>query len=1090
MYDQENDFGITLSFTPEKNCVPIILNGESVFYIYKKEDFLTIQDKNGWRLFMNALPFIFFGISIHTYLKVTVKRRKPLPIFLSLLAIAIGIRTLNYLWGFPNNFSDYSLFSPQIYASDFINCSLGDVFINMCLVFWVFVFFAINVQGQFNDYKRTKFGPIFGSVLLIFYILIGYYISNLIYEIINDSVIIFDFTNFSQLNLFSFIGLLVFMVAFANFILLTIIVNNYLEFCFPKKYFKYLVLIGVFILFEFLPIKKYNICYYYVFMASAALFFMLDSKFFKIKFDFNSYSLLLWIMLISLCESFFLVKMINQKERLLRLDYATQLLNREDKDLEIKLESVLNGMLQDSLIQSLNKESTEENFAKINKFIYEKYLLKSVKQYQFDFYYLNEEFQSILPSDSIQNKTIQASIKQEFRNEDQFLFGIKSIKEKGYYIKLPLIDQANKKMYAVVKVFNTLDISKHEYKNFLNIDNAMNRVRDYNYSVGVYENNILKINTGNYLFTNSVQLQDLKKINEGEFTYNNGYEILWYRQPLTNTIIAIARETSLAYLLTTIFAYIFFIYFAVISLYIFGNILARSNLNYGRFMNLLSLNLRLRIHIAILIVVFFSFLTIGYFTSYYLISRISIKSTEELQSYSKLMQTRMSQFFNSANISGKGMNDKGVYDSRISQILKEMSLRFNSGVNLYDNENGKLIYTSEQELLRLGLNSDRISYSIFQNLKSANIQHFLIDEHIGNYQYISTYSYLKNSADEILAILKISYISSNLEIRAETNSILITLVNTYVIVFLISSFFALIISNSVTKKFRSIVKQFTQINLSKTNQPLKWNSSDEIGLLIKEYNRMLKKLENSSVLLAKSEREMAWREMAKQVAHEIKNPLTPMKLSIQMLERAMKNKNPNIGEITEKVAHTVLEHIEVLTQIATDFSSFAKMPELNRTIVSLNEILFAVTGMYNDDSHCEYLFLIPDHTIMVFADKNQLIRVFTNIIQNAIQSITEDRKGNISMVVTKIKDNFVRITILDNGEGISPEKGKKLFEPYFTTKSSGTGLGLAMCKDIIEKFGGNISYESIIHQGSNFHIDLPTYEENEDDELTNGTQAG
>ena len=109
--------------------------------------------------------------------------------------------------------------------------------------------------------------------------------------------------------------------------------------------------------------------------------------------------------------------------------------------------------------------------------------------------------------------------------------------------------------------------------------------------------------------------------------------------------------------------------------------------------------------------------------------------------------------------------------------------------------------------------------------------------------------------------------------------------------FLISSIIALIISNSVTKPFKYIVKQFTKINLEKTNEPLKWNNSDEIGLLVKEYNRMLRKLENSTMLLAKSEREMAWREMAKQVAHEIKNPLTPMKLSLQMLDNAIKNKN-------------------------------------------------------------------------------------------------------------------------------------------------------------------------------------------------------
>jgi nitrogen fixation/metabolism regulation signal transduction histidine kinase len=309
---------------------------------------------------------------------------------------------------------------------------------------------------------------------------------------------------------------------------------------------------------------------------------------------------------------------------------------------------------------------------------------------------------------------------------------------------------------------------------------------------------------------------------------------------------------------------------------------------------------------------------------------------------------------------------------------------------------------------------------------------------------------------------------------------LITLVNIYVFVFLFSSLLALLITNSVTRPFSYIVKQFTKINLSKTNQPLKWQYSDEIGLLVKEYNRMLRKLENSTILLAKSEREMAWREMAKQVAHEIKNPLTPMKLSLQMLERAIKNNSNNIPKITARVTGTLIEQIDNLSLIATNFSNFAKMPELKKEYFSLNDVLYAVTGMYNDDKDFEYLLLIPDYSITIFADKSQLIRVFTNIIQNATQAIPEDRKGNISLVVSKVKDNYIRVTISDNGEGISKEKGEKLFQPYFTTKTSGTGLGLAMCKDIMEQFGGNITYESIEHEGTSFHIDLPILDEDAD----------
>jgi signal transduction histidine kinase len=208
-----------------------------------------------------------------------------------------------------------------------------------------------------------------------------------------------------------------------------------------------------------------------------------------------------------------------------------------------------------------------------------------------------------------------------------------------------------------------------------------------------------------------------------------------------------------------------------------------------------------------------------------------------------------------------------------------------------------------------------------------------------------------------------------------------------------------------------------------------------------------------------------------------------MKLSLQMLERAIKNNNSNIPEITSRVTNTLIEQIDNLTLIATNFSNFAKMPELKREYFILNDILYTVTGMYNDDNDFEYLFLIPEYSITLNADKSQLIRVFTNIIQNANQSIPLGRKGNISLVVSKIKNNYIRVTISDNGEGISKEKGEKLFQPYFTTKTSGTGLGLAMCKDIVEQSGGKIWFESKVNEGTAFHIDLPIINEDELEEV-------
>ena len=200
-----------------------------------------------------------------------------------------------------------------------------------------------------------------------------------------------------------------------------------------------------------------------------------------------------------------------------------------------------------------------------------------------------------------------------------------------------------------------------------------------------------------------------------------------------------------------------------------------------------------------------------------------------------------------------------------------------------------------------------------------------------------------------------------------------------------------------------------------------------------------------------------------------------MKLSLQMLERAIQMKSANVEEIAMRVSKTLVEQIDNLSIIASNFSDFAKLPVSHKEVFLLNDVLRAVTGMYHNDQTNDFLFVIPEYDISLFADKSQIIRVFTNIIQNAIQSIPEDRKGKIALTVTRVSERNVRIAIADNGMGITEEKADSLFVPYFTTKSSGSGLGLAMCKDIIEESGGRIAFSSKPRQGTVFYIDLPVY---------------
>lgn len=1076
--DDENDFGIEISTVNKKGAVPVRYKGNSLFYLEKKDDFFLINDSSGWRLLLNAIPFILFGISIHTYFKVIVKKTNPTKVYFLLWSLILAIRFLTYCFGFPTNYDEYTLFSPEIFASDQFNKSLGDLLINMALLFWALLFFAINVQGELKN-KKIISKPFTGVIVLGLCSVINVALSYFIHTLINNSTINFDTTLISQINIFSVVGLLTILIIIANMFVLNLITHNYVKSCFEYKNTKFLIFLILFILIACTVDNAILLSVSYAGVSSMIYFLLHDSKYFKIKLDFNSYTLLLWFMLVSFLGAIYMSILIDRKEIEERKDFGEKLITVEDKKIENLLIQYKNQLSYDKDLEKIfnSNETISEN--EIVKYFYKDFVTTHFLNYKKTLHF------KVAPTYNL-NKSIdyfnavnnlkKASPNLSNFNIDSSICQFQSFNEKGYILNFHLY--INKKLlgYFYLKLSKKNNVVEKDYSDFLYSNGHRNKVKEYNYSIAIYQDSIFEYRIGNMPFPYRLSKSDYSNfLDKDNFKITkNGITSVWYRSLDKNKIIIIAKQNNFFYLNSTLFAYFFLIYFAVMSIYIIANILVRSNLKYNRFINLLSLNLRLRIHTSILIVVLLSFIAVGYFTHGYLINRVKNKSYLEISNYSQLILFKINNYFLDINNNFQ-QNFSDIEKENFQSFFMEETSKFPKGVNIFSAVDGGLIYSSQPDFFYSNVVSDKIPFGVFNKLKNSNLEHILNKEKINDFNYVSMYCFAKNRKGERVAIIQLPYFSSEQEMKDETSKILITLINIYVFVFLVSSIIALFISNSVTKPFKYIVKQFTKINLEKTNEPLKWNNSDEIGLLVKEYNRMLRKLENSTMLLAKSEREMAWREMAKQVAHEIKNPLTPMKLSLQMLENAIKNKKDNVSEMTEKVAATIIEQIDNLTLIATNFSNFAKLPELKNEIISLNEILKSVTGMYMNDKKIEFLFSVPDFNVPVYADKSQLIRVFNNIIQNATQSIPNHRKGKVSLQVIKIENNFIRIIIADNGEGVSKEQANNLFKPYFTTKSSGTGLGLAMCKDIIEKFNGKISFESVENVGTKFLIDLPIY---------------
>jgi nitrogen fixation/metabolism regulation signal transduction histidine kinase len=416
-----------------------------------------------------------------------------------------------------------------------------------------------------------------------------------------------------------------------------------------------------------------------------------------------------------------------------------------------------------------------------------------------------------------------------------------------------------------------------------------------------------------------------------------------------------------------------------------------------------------------------------------------------------------------------GWSDEN-YDN-LGQLLSKFSDVFYTDINLYD-PSGNLLATSRPEIFDRGLQGEKMNPVAFRKMAGEKQAEFVNHEKIGNLSYLSAYVPYLNAENKLMAYLNLPYFSKQDVLSKDISTLIVAIINVYVLLILMTIAIAVFISDQITRPLRLIRQKFSEIKLGKQYEPISYRGKDEIGSLVAEYNRMVGELERSVDMLAKSERESAWREMAKQIAHEIKNPLTPMKLSVQQLQRAWEDHSEDFDRHLERVARTLIEQIDNLSSIASEFSNFAKMPRAVNERINLSERIRNTLDLFPSTDNIRYSFACADNNICIMADKEQISRVFINLIKNAVQSIPENKAGKIRLKLEALNRKAV-FTISDNGKGIPDELLDKMFTPNFTTKSSGMGMGLAIVKNIIETCNGTITFQTDVKQGTTFRIEIP-----------------
>jgi len=404
-----------------------------------------------------------------------------------------------------------------------------------------------------------------------------------------------------------------------------------------------------------------------------------------------------------------------------------------------------------------------------------------------------------------------------------------------------------------------------------------------------------------------------------------------------------------------------------------------------------------------------------------------------------------------------------IFQERIYEISSINKLN----ISIYDLK-GNLLKSSISSVLEK-IDIQPIPGNLLRELTQNSNHKILKTREEDGIGYQSSFSFIHDSKFKRIGILELQFTQDNSEIEKELTEFILRLCLVYILMFFIAIVFAYFLSSYITRSIKAISDKIQQTRLTERNEKIILNkASSEIEILVEAYNNMIDELGESAAKLAKSEREQAWREMAKQVAHEIKNPLTPMRLTVQSFERTFNPSEDKAKDKLKEFSQTLIQQIDVMSSIASAFSDFAKMPSQKKEQIEIISVIKFALDIFSE----EYIKYHPEEEeLYANLDKKQLIRVITNLVKNAIQA-TENEENPIIEVKVSSEENNLIILVSDNGKGISEDLTELIFEPKFTTKTSGMGLGLAMIKNIIEAYDGSISFSSKEGIGTVFKVVL------------------
>jgi len=1006
--------------------------------------------------FLYIAAFLFLVIIlylIYERIEHRLHERYSLLLFLSFAIDLVILRTAEHFLGFPQVLKNSFWFSDQITNIHGLSTP-GDLFLDftlLCMVLFMFFRYLNRKKKRWKSNRFLKTLPV-QFIIFSFPLFLYYMAENILHS--GGFVSLSENVYFNQTGI---IRLLLFLVV--N-LLLYFWLNSFLRFLKRKSitYIQFsvsLFIVGV-IYFLTLPIEKTVIFLTFsaVLTLSVVLWFFERTK--------RPYIHSILAILVLSASAAYLLNVNGRENRNAHQRFtANMLTQKQDPYLQYLLQNLSDKILKDTNIIKVITSNRENKEHWVTNYLNKKYFHGMLSAY-------SRQMTLCEPGQRLEiqpeNKVVgcdaffnQLQGKVVLKRPDFELSLVNNTSESIYYLArfhYPKTMTRKTGVNLYIEFFTNIIPKGLGYPELLQ-DASASRLHLSGYSFAFYDQGKLEYKFGDFLYP--IDLTYFKNVPKRKFFTKDAYK--HFLLPVSKKEIIIVSRPQLnisGWLLP--FSLLFILSGIVLLIY--------TSLTFGKqiletFRYSFSTRLQLTIFTTMLIVFFtLSALILYYFNTN---NRTIISTNLKEKTHSVLIELQH-KLSSSSSVGPENRQEIQLY-------LQKFSVVFFTDINLYDNS-GRLIASSRPEIFNRGLQSKLMNPKAYEQIEKNHKLFYLGKEKIKNVSFYSSYApfILDNGKDA--GILNLPYFARQYELQHSYYQMLANLINLFVITGMLGMLLMVYLSRLLTRPLQILQHKITSVSIERQNEKIEWGRNDEIGKLIDAYNQMVEKLEESARLLKYSAREKAWREMARQIAHEIRNPLTPMKLNVQYLQKVYAAKDSAFDEKLGTISQSLINQIDTLDEVAGMFSDFSKMNFPFDEEADLMQAIKSTTTLFKKSYELNIEIDSDREYIPVKTSQQDLLRIFNNLLKNAVQSMENISQKEIRVQIL-CKKSHAELRLSDNGKGISTEDKENIFQPYFTTKSKGTGLGLAIVKNLMTEMGGEVTFISEEGNGTTFILLFP-----------------